>query len=57
MGGLMLYKYAKDLHNGDEVIIKHTNEIVTVIGITYKDDKKIIIMCDDGNEYHHKDIK
>lgn len=53
----MLYKYAKNLHNGDEVIVKHTNEIVTVIDITYIDDKKVIVMCDDGNEYHHKDIK
>lgn len=53
----MLYKYAKNLRNGDEVIIKQTNEIVTVIDIIYIDDKKIIVMCDDGNEYHHKDIK
>lgn len=53
----MLYKYAKGLHNGDDVIIKQTNEIVTVIDITYIDDKKVIVICDDGNEYHHKDIK
>jgi hypothetical protein len=38
----MTFANAKKLHNEDEVAIK---------------EKTVTVLCDDGNEYHHKEIK
>lgn len=52
----MKFQKAKKLHNEDEVTIKKTKQILTVVE-TIVTDKTVIVLCDDGNEYHHKDIK
>ena len=59
----MKYADAKKLHNGDEVTVKETNEILTVIQAyaprpmnnIYR--KQILVECDDGNTYYHTEIK
>lgn len=52
----MLYKYAKGLKPGDEVIVKKTGLVLYVVCVTY-DAKNIIVTCSDGRKYRHKDIK
>lgn len=52
----MKYSEAKKLHNEDEVTIKETGVVLTVINTDIRD-KYILIECDDGNTYHHRDIK
>lgn len=59
----MKYADAKKLHNGDKVVIKETNQVLTVIkayaprpmNMIYR--KNILIECDDGNTYHHTNIR
>ena len=46
----------KKLHNEDEVTIKATGVILAVVSTTIKE-KTVTIFCDDGNEYHYKEIK
>lgn len=52
----MTYHNAKKLHNKDEIAVKETNTVLTVISTTVND-KTVIVECDDGNKYHHRDIK
>jgi hypothetical protein len=51
----MIYRYAKKLHNEDEVLIKKTGEIVQVISIEVWG-KDIFVLCSDGNTYHHREL-
>lgn len=54
----MKYRDAKKLHNEDEVISKKTGRLLTVISVKVDDiNKDVFILCQDGNTYHHKDIK
>lgn len=55
----MKYRYAKQLHNGDEVTIKETGAVLTVVEAYKPEPTKntIIVLCDDGNEYHHRDVR
>ncbi|WP_286077157.1 hypothetical protein [Thomasclavelia cocleata] len=46
---------AEKLHSGDEVKIKKTGEIKTVIE-TDVTNKSVVVTCDDGEKYHHKDL-
>lgn len=52
----MTYRNAKKLHNEDEVAIKETGCVLTVVNTTVNE-KSVIIECEDGNVYHHKDVK
>jgi len=54
----MKYVNAKRLHNEDEVISKETGDSLYVVSTEVDEEhKKVIILCDDGNYYHHRDIK
>lgn len=59
----MIFSNAKKLHNGDKVIVKETGEILTVIQVSCPrpmnmiQRKEIFVECDDGNTYHHTDIR
>lgn len=59
----MRYIDAKKLQNGDEVMIKATKNIVRVINIysprpTNMINRKVIsVDCDDGNTYHHTELR
>lgn len=59
----MKYNDAKKLHNGDEIVNKETNEILTVLRAYQSRPlndivrKVILVECDDGNTHHHRDIK
>ena len=55
----MKYVDARKLHNEDEVTVKETGEVLTVIDAYQPDEnvKVILVECDDGNTYHHRDIK
>ena len=54
----MKYKDASKLHNNDEVIVKKTGEILRVSFIErYEKEKSIFVFCDDGNEYHHRELR
>jgi hypothetical protein len=52
----MEYRKAKKLHNEDEIIVKATGCSLYVISTTITE-KTVYVECDDGNIYHHKDIK
>ena len=52
----MTYREAKKLHNEDEVTLKETGEVMTVVETTITE-KTVYVMCDDGNQYLHKEIK
>lgn len=52
----MTYLAAKRLHNGDEITVKATNNIIRVVGDVEIDGKDVFIYCTDGNLYHHRDI-
>lgn len=55
----MTFKAAKKLHNEDEVTIKETNTVLYVLDayVNPSNPKQILIECDDGNTYTHKDVK
>lgn len=54
----MTFAEAKKLHNEDEVTIKETGEIVTVLqAYPSVNGKCIILECDDGNEYYNNEVK
>lgn len=54
----MRLKDAKRLYNGDEVTIKETNKVVTVLqSYTSENGKHIIVECDDGNAYYNDEIR
>lgn len=54
----MKYIDAIKLHIADEVICKRNNDVVYVEKI-YDDimRKQVHILCDDGNWYHHNEIR
>lgn len=54
----MTYSAAKKLHNGNEVLRKSDGCPLYVTNTEHHTDKKtILIFCNDGECYHHKDIK
>ena len=54
----MRYRNAAKLHNEDEVIRKSDSASLYVISTVVNTlDKSVIILCDDGNAYHHRDVK
>ncbi len=54
----MKYKDALKLHNEDEVIVKKTGSVLRVSFIErYEREKSVFVFCDDGKEYHHREIK
>ena len=57
----MRFRDAKKLHNEDEVTIKRTGEVRTVLSAYVIDDpmfaKAVIVECDDGNSYHHTEVR
>lgn len=54
----MTFNSAKLLHNEDEVTIKETGEIVTVLQAYQSDNGKYIVLeCDDGNTYYNDEVK
>ena len=55
----MTFRDAKKLHNEDEVTVKSTKQIVTVLQVYLyleKDKRYIMLECDDGNTYYHDEI-
>lgn len=52
----MSFIQAKKLHNEDEVIVKATGRVLTVIDIEI-DGRDVFIRCSDGNLYHHRALK
>lgn len=52
----MLYRNAKKLHNEDAVIRKSDNCSLIVCSVKVME-KDIFLTCDDGNIYHHKEVK
>lgn len=52
----MRFKDAKKLHNEDEVLIKKTGEILTVIEVMHEP-KQVNVLLSDGLWYNHKDVK
>ena len=54
----MKYIYAKRLHNEDEVISKESGASLYVISTEVDtENKNVFVYCDDGNTYHHTEIK
>ena len=54
----MRYQNAAKLHNEDEVIRKSDGASLHVIStVVNEPGKAVIILCDDGNEYHHRDVR
>ena len=54
----MKYKDALKLRYGDEVLNKKTGLAIVVSFIErYEKDKTVYVFCDDGNEYHHREVK
>lgn len=52
----MRYRNAKKLHNGDEVSVKKTGLVQQVLTVERPDEKTILVYCDDGCTYHHREI-
>jgi len=55
----MRFTDAKRLQNEDEVTIKKTGEVLWVLGAWIPDDnpKVVLIECDDGNTYTHREVR
>lgn len=54
----MTFNDAKKLHNEDEVTVKETGDVVTVLrAFSSENGEYIIIECSDGNTYYHDEIK
>ena len=54
----MKFRDAKKLHNEDEVTVKETNEVVTVLQAYQSENgKHITVECDDGNTYYNDEIR
>lgn len=57
----MTFRNAQKLHNEDEVIVKKTGKILRVLNAYTVDDpmftKCVLIECEDGNTYHHTEMK
>ena len=52
----MRYRDAKKLHNEDQIRVKKTGRVLSVVE-TDVTSKNVTVLCDDGNEYHHTEIK
>ena len=52
----MTRRQAKKPHNEDEIMVKETGEILTVLSVEVYS-KKVLVCCDDSNTYHHRDIR
>ena len=52
----MTKRQAEKLHNEDEIMVKETGEILTVLSVEVCN-KKVLVCCDDSNTYHHRDIR
>lgn len=54
----MTFNNAKKLHNEDEVTIKETGEVMTVLqAYSSENGKRIILECDDGNVYYNDEVR
>ena len=53
----MRYKVAKKLHDEDEVTVKKTNVVLRVMGDIIPHTKDVYVPCDDGNTYHHTELR
>lgn len=54
----MLYRHAKKLHNEDEVTRKSDGRVLVVTSVEIDPDaKSVIVYCDDGNGYRHREIR
>lgn len=54
----MNYKTAVKLHNEDEVIRKSDGRSLYVLSVEhYPERHAVLLHCDDGNVYHHRDVK
>lgn len=54
----MTFVNAKKLHNEDEVTVKRTGEVLTVLqAYLSANGKNVIIECDDGNTYYHRELR
>ena len=54
----MTFNNAKGLHNEDEVTIKETGEIVTILqAYPSENGKYIVLECDNGNTYYNDEVK
>ena len=55
---LMNYRTARKLHNEDEVIRKDDGESLYVVSTKdNRETKTVMILCNDGQEYHHTEVK
>lgn len=52
----MRYRNAKKLHNEDEIARKSDGRILRVVEV-YAGDGIATVLCDDGNEYVHTEIR
>lgn len=52
----MRYRDAKRLHSGDEVIVKAFRCPQYVVEVEVHD-KDVLVLCDDGVQYHHREIR
>ena len=53
----MTFRNAKKLHSEDEVVVKHTNKIVTVLRVYLAEGGKYVLLdCDDGETYSHNEV-
>lgn len=54
----MTYRFAKTLHNEDEVTVKKTGVVLRVVEVeVFKDPRAVTILCDDGERYSHLELK
>lgn len=52
----MCYRQAKKLHSGDEIRTKIYGNVLTVVSVEIHR-KDVIILAEDGNKYHHTEVK
>ena len=53
----MTYTAATKLHVGDEVKVKDSGDVITVLWIeNFKGRKEVFVHGEDGNTYHHREI-
>lgn len=59
----MKYEHARNLHNEDQVIVRKTGQVLMVVETRLAAPEKtagqapaVLVMLDDGNWYHHREI-
>lgn len=59
----MKYEHARNLHNEDQVIVRKTGQVLMVVETRLVAPEKaagqapaVLVMLDDGNWYHHREI-